>query len=360
MEGNQHRAAVGGDLRMTERLRAYARHEFISSFAGPYALNPRQERYATVVGLGSGESQAGNIFSEYRLRDAIDGRSAQAAIGLRNRWTPRDGLHLDAAAERVAPLRGGGITSNAAGVGIDYARDPRWRATARLDLRRSGQDDQALGSFGFDRKLGRDWGLLARGSAGILSRDQLHARSQLGIAWRETDRNRWNGLARYELRIDREPEGLGPERRRHVNLFSAHADRRVTSSVVLRGQAATRVTGDRAHGATARANASLFALRGTIDLDRRWDTGVVARTLMSDGFDRYQNGLGAEVGFLAARNLRLAAGFNLFGYADADLDGGSRSDRGLYLDVGFKFDEEALRFLESSAPSSAAKAEAGR
>src|SRR5436309_8145305 len=45
------------------------------------------------------------------------------------------------------------------------------------------------------------------------------------LAWRETDRNRWGGLARYEHRYDREPAGIGPERRRDVDLLSLHADR---------------------------------------------------------------------------------------------------------------------------------------
>ena len=40
-----------------------------------------------------------------------------------------------------------------------------------------------------------------------------------------------------------------------------------------------------------------------------------------------------------ARNLRVGAGYNIFGFRDADLTGQNTTDRGFYLLIGWKFDE---------------------
>ncbi|MGH7526622.1 MAG: hypothetical protein ACREMX_07945 [Gemmatimonadales bacterium] len=60
---------------------------------------------------------------------------------------------------------------------------------------------------------------------------------------------------------------------------------------------------------------------------------------MSDGLTSRRYGLGIEGGRLLTRNLRLAAGYNLFGFSDRDLTSAGYTSHGLYLDLGFKFDE---------------------
>jgi uncharacterized repeat protein (TIGR01451 family) len=342
-DSDQRRAAVGGDLLVASRTRAYGRYELISSFAGPYALNTQQERTSAVVGVSSDDTPAGTVFSEYRLRDAIGGREAQAAIGLRNRWMLSQGFRLDASAERVAPVRGGGGSQNAAGFGVDYTAPDRWRGTGRLEWRRASGDDQLFGSLGYAHKLARDWALLSRGSANVIDRVRMHGSGQLGVAWRQTDQNRWNGLARLETRYDRDRNPTGRLDRTTVTIGSVHLDYQPLRSFQFRGQVATRVSDVPADVATA--NATLFALRGTWDFYHLWDGGLVGRTLFADRGKRRQDGLGAEVGFAPLKNLRLATGYNLLGYADGDLNGGSRSEHGVYLDVGFKLNEDVFRFL---------------
>jgi len=172
----------------------------------------------------------------------------------------------------------------------------------------------------------------------------VHATSQLGVAWRETDRNRWNALARIEGRYDRDLEPPGSPGKTLVGVASAHADYQPVPSFRLRGQLAGRLTDDLATKSRS-TNASLVALRGTWDLHPRWDASLIGRTLFTGDLGHRRDGVGAEVGFLPIQNLRLATGYNVFGYRDRDLNGGSRSDRGFYIDFGFKLDEDAFRFL---------------
>jgi hypothetical protein len=264
----------------------------------------------------------------------------------------RTGLHLDASAERVAPVRGGGGSQNAAGFGVDYTAPDRWRGTSRVEWRRAGGDDQVFGSLGYAQKLARDWALLGRGSANFIDKVRVHGRGTLGVAWRETDRNQWNGLARFEARVDRDNVPSGAMARTTVGIASGHLAYQPIRPLQLRGQVATRLTD--ASDEPGNVNASLLALRGTWDFHRLWDGGLIGRTLFTDHARRRQEGVGAEIGFTPLKNLRLAGGYNLLGYADGDLNGGSRSEHGLYLDVGFKLDEDVFRFLN---PDSAAKPE---
>ena len=58
------------------------------SLTGPYGLNNQQRQNATVIGLNTEYAKEdGSLFSEYRVRDAISGGDAEAAMGLRNLWT---------------------------------------------------------------------------------------------------------------------------------------------------------------------------------------------------------------------------------------------------------------------------------
>ena len=50
-------------------------------------------------------------------------------------------------------------------------------------------------------------------------------------------------------------------------------------------------------------------------------------------------GIGGELGWAIAKNLRVAAGYNVFGFRDDDLSGVDHTDRGPYFNFGLKIDE---------------------
>lgn len=86
--------AVGGNYQITPKARLYARQEVLSSINGLYELNDTQRRNTTVVGIDSKYSQDGSVFSEYRVRDGISAREAEAAIGMRNRFQVAKGIYV--------------------------------------------------------------------------------------------------------------------------------------------------------------------------------------------------------------------------------------------------------------------------
>ncbi len=65
-----------------KNIHAYARHEFISSIGGLYELNDTQKRNTTVFRLDSEYMRDGSVFSQYRVRDGMSAREAEAAMGV--------------------------------------------------------------------------------------------------------------------------------------------------------------------------------------------------------------------------------------------------------------------------------------
>ena len=96
--------AAGGEYELPNKSRVYARHEFISSITGPYGLNPTEQQNTTAIGIDTEYMKDGRVFSEYRIRDAIVGGDAEAALGLSNLWSIAPGWKLGTTFERVHPF----------------------------------------------------------------------------------------------------------------------------------------------------------------------------------------------------------------------------------------------------------------
>ncbi len=339
-EADQRRAALGADLLVAKRTRLYARHELLSSFAGPYALNGAQSSAQTVVGLDMDYLTGNQAFTEYRARDAFAGRDAEAAIGLRNRWTVKRGLVLNSSFERVERLTGSGLEATAITGGVEYTRNPLWRGTARVEFRDASDGDSWLGTVGYARKVSRDVTFLGRSLLSLIGEQQTQSRSQLGFAFRQTDTDTWNALARYEYRYESNTPTGAEETLSRAHIISTHLNVRVRPNLTVSGQYATKLSHDDLGAVGSTQGAHLLSARGLIDLSRDWDAALIGRTLFSGSVGNREYGLGAEVGRRMARNMRLAVGANFFGVRDEGLTDANSTQRGLYIDLGWKFAED--------------------
>lgn len=72
--------------------------------------------------------------------------------------------------------------------------------------------------------------------------------------------------------------------------------------------------------------------------------------LATDGLSSRQYGLGGELGLIVMKNLRIAGGYNLFGFTDKDLNTFGTTRKGAYLELGFKFDESLFGLGATPAP----------
>lgn len=370
---DRNRVAAGVDYQAFERTRLYGRYEKQTGLTSAYGITTTdREADALVFGIDSSYMRDTQAFSEYRLRDAISGRDVQAASGIRNTWDIAQGLRLSSSAEHVKVYDGNTGDATGLALALDYSANPLWRGAVRVEHRISGDVagteadeafDTTLLQFMVARKLSRDWTLLGRNyllATDYAARgDVLQNRFQLGVAYRDTDTNRVNALARYEYKLERDESGLtlldgqavdgsSQDIRTRAHIVSTHADWHPSRPWWLTGRVAGKWQQDRfAYGDGGRVNSRFHAVlvsgRIVYDLTENWDVGVLGSTFRGQsGANQYAYGL--EVGRLLRQNLWLSAGYNWSGFqGDRDLSGYEYTQQGVFLRLRFKFDEDLFR-----------------
>jgi len=356
-----HRGALGGEYILSNRARLYGRHEWLTGVEGAYATNFGTTQQYTVFGIDADYLKNTRMFSEYRARDAYSGRDAEASIGLRNRWALGPGLIVNTSFERVSPLVMGTSTSaigaqgDALAVtgGVEWTKPSLWKSTARLEFRNADTGDNMLASFGYARKLTRDWTFLGRTLWDVsdVFNNQTRGWSQLGFAWRETDRNRWNAVMRYENKVEHNGAlATVPQNETVAHILAGLLNVQATDRLTLSGRYAAKSARDEVGLTSTRSTSQLFMGRGILDLTKRVDAGLIGSMLATDGLSSRQYGLGGELGLIVMKNLRIAGGYNLFGFTDKDLNTFGTTRKGAYLELGFKFDESLFGLGASPAP----------
>ncbi len=380
-------AALGAESRLTARTRLYGRHEFISSFIGPYSLDGAQRQHTTLVGFDANVTPESRVFSEYRVNGALQARDAEAAVGLRNVFRLPGGARLNASFERVQPMgevERAGAGTNAVPVGpgattaltaaVDYAVSPLWKGSARAEFRTSRTSEGFLTTLAGAMRLDHVWSALGRNHLSLVTeaggRRSLRNWLQLGFAYRSGID--WDALARYELRVEQDRGGAlpggppggttpggtdpaGPAPRSDLDHFahvvSIHSsgplDETTSGSLAWAG----KVAHDRSGGVSTVTSAHWLHGRALWAIGRRYDAGLSASYLASSGSRR--GGVGAELGRRLQPNVWLSLGFNFTGYADDELTGEEYTRQGVYLRVRARFDESL--FVGRPTPSAPAR-----
>ncbi len=349
-------AAIGGDYRLGGTGRLYARHEFISSLTGPYGLNNQQRQNSTVVGISTDYMKDGNVFSEYRIRDAISGGDAEAALGLRNLWHVADGVALTTSFERVHALSGKVENeSTAATFGLEYTANPLWKGSTRLELRKGYSSDSILSTVAAASKLNQNWTLLGRNTYSLIKNkgqstgENEQDRLQAGLAYRDTETDTWNALGRVEHRTENDTTQPGVELKRTVELISIHANWQPRRPFTFSGRYAAKWTNEQSNDLRTKNNAHLLAGRAIWEFAPRWDASLNASTMLGRGVQSKNYGLGLELGFMVMENLWLSAGYNVFGYRDDDLTSGEYTNKGAFVRLRYKFDEDLFATKKTAA-----------
>jgi uncharacterized repeat protein (TIGR01451 family) len=351
VRSSRRMAAVGGEYRYSSRGRLYARHELSSSLTSVYALRAGERRLATVFGVDTDVAPDAHVFSEYRLADAIAGREAEAAIGLRNAWRV-DGWRVSTTFERVNPL--GASAADAGPVtaltgALETATEDDTRASARMEYRTGRANDALLSTIGLASRLDPSLTLLGRSIASISDERSrgvaVRMRLQLGLAYRRPDGEHWDVLSRYELHVDRESNRPLTRRARSANVISVHGTGRSFDLVTATLSWAGKRVREESDGILSHSGAHRLHARIARDFARHWDFGVHGSGFWGTGSDSRRHGLGVELGRKLQRDVWLSAGWNHFGYRDPDLPEEEWTEAGLYLRMRAKFDETLLRGL---------------
>lgn len=343
--------SIGGETPLGGLGRLYARHDLINSLSGSYGLDDTEERQRTVVGFDANYMKDGKVYSEYRMRDAISAREAEAAIGLKNKWYVQQGLTINTLFERVESLEGDTEnTATAAGIGVEYLAKEDYKASGRFEKRWGETSDTLLGSAGIAYRYTDEVTLLAKD---IYSRvdytdgDRTINRFQLGAAFRDYDSNQLDALAKLEYRLDDNNTGDDAYQKDTV-IWSLSGNYHPTRPLTLSGRYAGKHTQFDADNISSDNTAHALYGRGLYDISERWDVGLQAGTYWNKQADDMSYMLGAEVGYSPMTNLWLSLGYNFMGFEDDDIAYEDTTQQGAYFRLRFKFDEDLFKAKDSS------------
>ncbi|WP_227691517.1 SdrD B-like domain-containing protein [Psychrobacter aestuarii] len=338
--------SIGGEAPLGKVGRLYARHDLINSLSGSYGLDDTDERQRTVIGFDANYLKNGKVYSEYRARDAISAREAEAAIGLKNKWYVQEGLTVNTLLERVESLEGDtDKTATAAGIGVEYLAKENYKASGRLEKRWGETSETLLGSAGVAYRYNDDITLLAKDIYSRVDYDDGHRtvnRFQVGGAYRDFDSNQLDMLAKLEYRFDDNATGDDPYQK-DVLVWSWSGNYHPTRPWTLSGHYAGKYTEYTADDMNDSNTAHALYARGLYDISERWDVGVQAGTYWNQQADNMAYMLGAEVGYSPLTNLWVSAGYNFMGFKDDDIAYTDDTQEGAYVRLRFKFDENLFK-----------------
>ncbi|MDN5619894.1 MAG: hypothetical protein L0G63_05305 [Psychrobacter sp.] len=338
--------SIGGETPLGNLGRLYARHDLINSLSGSYGLDDTEERQRTVIGLDANYMKDGKVYSEYRMRDAISAREAEAAIGLKNKWYIQQGLTVNTLFERVESLEGEeNNTATAAGVGVEYLAQENYKASGRLEKRWGETSDTLLGSAGIAYRYTDEITLLAKdiySQVDYDDGDRTINRFQLGAAYRDYDSNQLDMLAKLEYRLD-DNNISNDTYQKDAIIWSWNGNYHPTRPLTLSGRYAGKYTKFSADGISSDNTAHALYGRGLYDLTERWDIGLQAGTYWNEQADDMSYILGAEVGYSPMTNLWLSLGYNFMGFVDEDIAYDDSTQEGAYFRLRFKFDEDLFK-----------------
>jgi hypothetical protein len=368
------RAAATAEWQVAERTKLNARYETQTGLGSQYDRSDKSNALVLGVtntylnsgtGTGNGGAQ-GEMFSEYRLRDAINGRESQLASGLRNTFEVSDGLRAVAGAEYIKVLNGAVQPALALAGGLDYTGSDVWKGSARLEWRKAqatpgsaatptspaiaglAGNTGIMSTLSLARKLDRDWTALARNyyattDSTALAGKQMQDRLQVGFAYRPVDADRFDALGKLEYKIEKNGESVSGENRRAITMSLStnwHPSRDWWVSGRLAAKNSTETYADNnGSGLTTRSKftATMLSARAIYDVTSRWDVGVLASVLQGQGAKQYAYGL--ETGLIVKRNLWLSVGYNFAGFTDRDLTGNEYTAKGVYVRLRAKFNQ---------------------
>ena len=343
---SRNATSIGGETPIGGLGRLYARHDLINSLSGSYGLDDTDERQRTVVGFDANYMKDGKVYSEYRMRDAISAREAEAAIGLKNKWYVQEGLTLNTLLERVESLEGEeNNTATAAGFGVEYLAKENYKASGRVEKRWGETSDTLLGSAGIAYRYTDEITLLAKDTYSRIDYNDGNRtinRFQLGAAYRDYDSNQLDMLAKLEYRLDDNNTG-DDTYQKDTTVWSWNGNYHPTRALTLSGRYAGKYTEYEADNITSNNTAHAVYGRGLYDISEHWDIGLQAGTYWNKQADDLSYMLGAEVGYSPMTNLWLSLGYNFMGFEDEDIAYDDSTQEGAYFRLRFKFDENLFK-----------------
>ncbi len=272
-------------------------------------------RRETAIGVESPLNKYTTMSGRYQINNGLNGTDSFAVIGLMNRFPINKVLSFDAGYERGMHLRGAGNSFNNAMFGFSYNPTDSFRSAARYELR----DLYGFGNIftvGAAGKLSESWTTLGRFQYSRTDfRNQgnnLMMSGQLATAWRPLRSDKTAFLLSYTHRSIEQSarQGFAPTIDRD-EILAADGLYQPFRRLELYGRYAMKFNRTGRDGIPVVSTlTSLVQGRAELRFAQYFDVAAEARVLWLSGTGSRRNSLGAELGFWALSDVRLAGGYN--------------------------------------------------
>lgn len=354
-QSDKRELGLGLDYFVHDKTRIYAKYEILNSLSSVVSQSTNYQSRSAILGIDSeylrDEHRDGQIYNEWRLRDAQSGREAQAVVGLRNGWNLNESTRLSTFAERLQEIIKVPSSDQSAlglGIGIDTIGSDIWKASAKIEGHQSKSDESLLLTTGWTRKLNRNWsgllrdyGLYQHKRAGGTGH-QLQNRFQLGVAYRQVDENYHHLLGMYEFKLEDNRGYTGSDEGRKVHIISAHENYQPSLPWIYHFHYAAKYVDENFYPIESRYFAHAAMVRVMWDFTDKFDLSPMASIFHSPIGSSIKYAAGAELGYNMSTNLWLSLGYNISGFSDRDLLLEEYTQQGVYLRLRFKFDEDTF------------------
>lgn len=352
------RLILGADYDITQRVTAFAEHEF--------SFGDVEDAHGTRAGLRARPWNGATADTSIEQRLSESGARLFANMGLSQTWQVNDRWSFDVALDRTATLHddtryvfndnvpptSGTLDDDftAVSMGSTY-RTPKWSWASRIETRYGEQQDQWNLSTGFYQELskgiGYSVGLDLTDTRGDDGDDSRLGTLDVGFVFRPLG-SRWILLDRSELRTEESAGTFELQNRRLVN--NLHVNFKWSERLQVSMQYGAKYLLDQIDGDRLKGFVDLWGIEMRRDLNSRWDFGMHARIRNSWKSDVYDTAYGASIGYRLMTNLWVSAGYNFAGFRDDDFSDGNYTAKGPFIRFRFKFDQQTVKDLLDSEP----------
>ncbi len=357
-KSDRKRISIGGDIEIMDKVKIYGRAERINSLTGVSGLSSNQQQDTLAIGVKSNVMENTEMYSEYRLRGAIDGRDMETATGIRGTYEVEKGLDVSPRLEIINSVKGNGKDSVAASLGIKDSRDTNNRKTIRVETRHDSDRDYYGIEGSYVGRLDEQWSLLAKDSLRMDDVDNAALKYTnsftIGLAHRSRTNNKHSMLFLYQNKLER---GYDADGDCDTHILSTHQNYLIDDNKTVSGRLGGKTERCSKGGTTSSSDAVVMDGRFIWDITNRIDGDVHGGLLGTNSFGEIQYSAGMGLNYLVKKNLRVGAGYNFKGFEDNDLDAEGYNKQGVYVGLQYKVDENSLNWLSGQEISDASSLE---
>lgn len=333
-------ALVGAAVGLGERARIYM-SEKLTKPEGGEAL------WGTVVGGERRVTDRLRLYTEYELQTGGIEQN-RALWGLDQRWQWTEGWKGNFHYER-SRLSGSGtdMTRDVASLGIRYDDSGKRRLAHRFEIRSevgTVKRLQRLTTHNGELKVADGWTLFAKfnyGDTRSRTLDRLEARfveAGAGIAYRPVSFDRLNLLAKYTRLDDLRPDPLGMSLRTMVNVVSVEAVFDITRRIQWVEKVAVKMRREADPLRPNPVSRTLLSIhRINYHVTSLWDIGLEYRILKQLLAEDQLEGFLVEVNREIAEHLRFGIGYNFSRFSDNDFSENNYNAKGWFVRGQAKF-----------------------